>query len=339
MSKHAWIEPGAFEVAPGVHRIPLPLPTDGLRAVNVYAIESADGLVLVDSGWALDVAREQLEQALGTLDHDLGDIQRFLVTHMHRDHFTQAIALRRTFGAKIALGIGEQPSLDFVLAGKESAKLAEMIRWGARPLIEAWREAYGKGDGGNQGRENYEPPDEWLEGTTSIDLGDRTLLALPTPGHTQGHVVFLDERAGVLFAGDHVLPHITPSIGFEPVPGRLPLGDYLESLRLVRSYPDLRLLPAHGPIAPSVHARVDELLAHHEDRLAESLEAIRDGAGTAYEAARRLGWTRRHRRFDDLDLFNQTLATGETAAHLELLVVRDELRSSTVDGVVEYSAG
>jgi glyoxylase-like metal-dependent hydrolase (beta-lactamase superfamily II) len=165
------------------------------------------------------------------------------------------------------------------------------------------------------------------------------LLALPTPGHTQGHVVFLDERAGVLFAGDHVLPHITPSIGFEPVPGRLPLGDYLESLRLVRSYPDLRLLPAHGPIAPSVHARVDELLAHHEDRLAESLEAIRDGAGTAYEAARRLGWTRRHRRFDDLDLFNQTLATGETAAHLELLVVRDELRSSTVDGVVEYSAG
>jgi glyoxylase-like metal-dependent hydrolase (beta-lactamase superfamily II) len=336
MSKNAWIEPGAFEVTPGVHRIPLPLPTDGLRAVNVYAIESADGLVLVDSGWALDVARDRLEQALGTLDHDLGDIQRFLVTHMHRDHFTQAIALRRTFGAKIALGIGEQPSLDYVLAGRSNTKLAEMIRWGARPLIDAWREA---GATGGDGRENYEPPDEWLEGTTSIDLGDRTLLALPTPGHTQGHVVFVDERAGVLFAGDHVLPHITPSIGFEPVSGRLPLGDYLDSLRLVRSYPDLRLLPAHGPVAPSVHARVDELLAHHEDRLAESLEAVRDGAGTAYDAARRLGWTRRHRRFDDLDLFNQTLATGETAAHLELLVVRGELRSSTVDGVVEYSAG
>jgi hypothetical protein len=88
-----------------------------------------------------------------------------------------------------------------------------------------------------------------------------------------------------------------------------------------------------------VHARVDELLAHHEDRLAESLEAVRDGAGTAYDAARRLGWTRRHRRFDDLDLFNRTLATGETAAHLELLVVRGELRSSTVDGVVGYSTG
>jgi glyoxylase-like metal-dependent hydrolase (beta-lactamase superfamily II) len=336
MSKNAWVEPGAFEVAPGVHRIPLPLPTDGLRAVNVYAIESAGGLVLIDSGWALDVARDQLERALATLDHDFGDIQRFLVTHMHRDHFTMAIALRRTFGAKVALGIGEQPSLDFVLSGSGTGKLAEMRRWGAEPLVGQWRELYTQRDQ-NEGREYYEQPDEWLEGTTTIDLGDRTLTALPTPGHTQGHVVFVDEQAGVLFAGDHVLPHITPSIGFEPVPGKLPLGDYLESLRLMRTYPDLRLLPAHGPVAPSVHARVDELLGHHENRLAETLAAVRDGAGTAYDAARRLGWTRRHRRFDDLDLFNQTLATGETAAHLEVLVVRGELRSSTVDGVVGYS--
>ncbi len=333
---HEWIEPGAFEVAPGVHRIPLPLPTDGLRAVNVYAISSADGLVLIDSGWALDVARDQLERALGTLGHDFGDIQRFLVTHMHRDHFTLAIALRRTFGAKVALGIGEQPSMDRVLSGRGTAKATEMVRWGAQPLIDRWREEFGSRDE-NEGSQYYELPDEWLDGTTKIDLGDRTLVALPTPGHTQGHVVFVDEQAGVLFAGDHVLPHITPSIGFEPAPATLPLGDYLDSLRLVRSYPDLRLLPAHGPVAPSVHARVDELLAHHEDRLAESLAAVRDGAGTAFDAARRLGWTRRHRRFDDLDLFNQTLAAGETAAHLEVLVFRGELSSSTVDGVVEYS--
>src|SRR5207253_331083 len=42
--RHEWINAGAFPVAPGVHRIPLPLPTDGLRAVNVYAIEGEDGL-------------------------------------------------------------------------------------------------------------------------------------------------------------------------------------------------------------------------------------------------------------------------------------------------------
>lgn len=333
--RHAWLEAGTFEVAPGVHRIPLPLPMDGLRAVNVYAIETGGGVVMIDSGWALDVAERQLEQALGTLGYEFGDIQRFLVTHIHRDHYTLAISLRRVYGPKIALGIGEQPSLERTIDGRMDGQARQMVRWGAAPLVEKWAETFGVQDA--RARDIYEEPDEWLDGTTTIDLGDRTLTALPTPGHTQGHVVFVDERAGVLFAGDHVLPHITPSIGFQPEPAKLPLGDYLDSLRLVRSYPDLRLLPAHGPVTPSTHARVDELLTHHEERLAETLTAVRDGAGTAYETARRLGWTRRHRRFDELDLFNQTLAAGETAAHLDVLVVRGELSSSIVDGVAEYS--
>ncbi|HEX2133948.1 MAG TPA: MBL fold metallo-hydrolase [Actinophytocola sp.] len=336
MSKDAWTEPGAYEVAPGVFRIPLPLPTDGLRAVNVYAIRTGDGLVLVDSGWSLDVARDQLERALGSIDHDFGDITRFLVTHVHRDHYTLAIALRKLFGSKVALGLGEQPSLRRIMAGRLDGQARAMVRWGAGALVERWAKDFGTRDA-SESRSVYEEPDEWLDGTTKLELGDRTLVALPTPGHTQGHVVFVDEQAGVLFAGDHVLPHITPSIGFEPEVARLPLGDYLDSLNLMRSYPDLRLLPAHGPVAPSVHTRVDELLAHHEERLTATLEAVRDGAGTAYEAALRLGWTRRQRRFDDLDLFNQTLAAGETAAHLDVLVERGELRSSTVDDVVEYS--
>lgn len=334
--RHGWLDPGTFEVAPGVHRIPLPLPMDGLRAVNVYAIETTGGLVMIDSGWALDVAERQLEQALGAIGYEFGDIQRFLVTHIHRDHYTLAISLRKIYGSKVALGIGEQPSLERTLDGRLDGQARQIVRWGAAPLMKRWAEDFGdRGD--DRGRELYEEPDEWLDGTTTIELGDRTLIAVPTPGHTQGHVVFIDERAGVLFAGDHVLPHITPSIGFQPEPAKLPLGDYLDSLRLMREYPDLRLLPAHGPVTASTHARVDELLAHHEERLAETLAAVLDGAGTAYETARRLGWTRRHRRFDDLDLFNQTLAAGETAAHLDVLVLRGELNSSTVDGVVEYS--
>ena len=59
-----WTEPGAWTVAPGVHRIPLPLPMDGLRAVNVYVLETDDGLTLIDGGWAIDVSRTQLEQSL-----------------------------------------------------------------------------------------------------------------------------------------------------------------------------------------------------------------------------------------------------------------------------------
>ena len=51
--RHAWERPGAFEEAPGVYRIPLPLPNDGLKAVNVYAIADGAQVVLIDGGWAL----------------------------------------------------------------------------------------------------------------------------------------------------------------------------------------------------------------------------------------------------------------------------------------------
>jgi glyoxylase-like metal-dependent hydrolase (beta-lactamase superfamily II) len=56
---------------------------------------------------------------------------------------------------------------------------------------------------------------------------------------------------------DHVLPHITPSIGVETVPTEAPLASFLESLALVRTLPDLMLLPAHGPVTRSSHARVE----------------------------------------------------------------------------------
>jgi len=91
-------------VAEGVHRIPLPLPNDGLRAVNVYAIEDGSALTLIDSGWALAEARQRLETALAGIGRELGDVRRYLVTHVHRDHYTLAVTVRRLFGSRILLG-------------------------------------------------------------------------------------------------------------------------------------------------------------------------------------------------------------------------------------------
>ena len=36
-----------------MHRIPLPLPGDALKAVNTYAISDGDGVVMIDGGWAM----------------------------------------------------------------------------------------------------------------------------------------------------------------------------------------------------------------------------------------------------------------------------------------------
>jgi len=333
-----WTDPGLFIVAPGVHRVPLPLPTDGLRAVNVYAVEDGDGLVLIDSGWALAESRQALAAALAALGCGLGDVRHFLVTHVHRDHYTQAVELRRIFGSKVSLGAGEHEAIRVLLAGGRrpfEPQLRQLQASGAGVVLERLR-ALGAAPRGRP--PGWEAPDEWLAPYTEIELSSRTLGVVPTPGHTQGHVVFTDAAAGLLFAGDHVLPHITPSIGFEPVSAPLPLGDFLESLRVVRALPDMRLLPAHGPVTASAHIRIDELLAHHADRLSRCAEAVAAGAGTAYQVACALRWTRRGRRLDELDPLNQMLAVTETRAHLELLVAQGRLAASADGDVTVYAA-
>lgn len=55
--------------------------------------------------------------------------------------------------------------------------------------------------------------------------------------------------------------------------------------------------------------------------------------------AGRLTWTRRERRLDDLDLFNQMLAIIETGAHLDVLVLAGELDCTESGGVRHYWTG
>jgi glyoxylase-like metal-dependent hydrolase (beta-lactamase superfamily II) len=334
-----WSDPGPETVGHGVHRIPLPLPSDGLHAVNVYAIEQPDGLVLVDAGWALTESLAELERGLALIGHDLSSVRRVLVTHVHRDHYTQAMTLRRLVGARVELGAGERPGLQELLRIRNNVPvdaLARLRRAGAsalaRTLLAGMDTRTGAADFDDAA---WGLPDSWLT-AGEIELADRRLTVLPTPGHTRGHVVFLDRAASLLFAGDHVLPHITPSIGFELAAPELSLGDYLDSLRLVAGYPDARLLPAHGPVAASVHRRVVELLEHHEQRFAHTLAALGDGTATAFEIATRLSWTRRGRAFGDLDPFNQMLAVCETAAHLDVLVARGPVAVERDAGVEWY---
>jgi glyoxylase-like metal-dependent hydrolase (beta-lactamase superfamily II) len=284
------------------------------------------------------VARDVLDRCLREIGYGFGDVRRFLVTHVHRDHYTLASVLGRENGADVALGIGEKPALDLL---NDEAALA------AYPFLDALRDA-----GADELAEEWatvpqEAPDPtwwrypttWLERDQVVEVGARSLDAVHTPGHTPGHYVFADRAAGLLFAGDHVLPTITPSIGFTLPPAPHPLGDFMASLTKVRSLPDLTVLPAHGPVAPSSHARVDELLEHHEDRLALSLAALAGGPRTAHEVARRLPWTRHEHAFDDLDAFARGLATMETKAHLELLVAQGRAAAELGSGAVRYAAG
>ncbi len=331
-----WTEPGAYPVGEGIHRIPLPLPMDGLRAVNVYALETEEGLTLVDGGWAIEASRRQLEDSLASIGRKVRDITRFLVTHVHRDHYTQAVALRQELGAHVSLGLGDRGTLDLVGDPQLSfdPTLAQLRRAGAGRVAREWERMFA---GTSPQTDYYEYPDTWLDRDQVLQVGTRSLDAVATPGHTQGHFVFADRAAGLLFAGDHVLPTITPSIGFEPAYADQPLGDFLASLAKVRAMPDLRLLPAHGPVTASSHARVDELVVHHDERLALCLAAAQGRPVTAYDVAGELPWTRHARHLGELDVFNAALASMETMAHLELLVAQGRLTRTEEDGTRAYS--
>ena len=342
-SDRHWADEGAWPAAPGVHRIPLPLPMDGLKAINVYVIETDDGLVLVDGGWAIPEARELLDTSLRSIGSGFGDIRRFLVTHAHRDHFTMATVLGHELGVDVALGEGDRPALDLlndVDSLAENPFLGMLRSAGAHVVADQW--ARGKREPHDVTLWRY--PDTWLDGDHEIAVGAgraaRTLDAVHTPGHTPGHYVFADRAAELLFAGDHVLPTITPSIGFTVPPTPDPLGDFMASLTKVRALPDLRLLPAHGPVASSSHARVDELVAHHDHRLERSLTCFGDAGSqlTAYDVAQQLGWTRHETAFADLDAFAQGMAAMETKAHLDLLVARGDAVARADDDVVSYRA-
>lgn len=332
-----WTEPGVFPVVPGVRRIPLALPDGALRAVNVYVIDDPGGPVLIDSGWAGRAERAALLDGLCRLGHDAAELRRILVTHAHYDHYTMALDIRRLHGTRVSLGRGEKPSVDAMERREELvAPQAHLLLRAGAPELAAEMEAFDK-ERDLTDTAPWGQPDTWLDDGELVSAGGRDLEVRATPGHTRGHIVLRDAVLGVLFAGDHVLPHITPSIGYERAPEPAPLRSYLDSLRLVRDLPDTVLLPAHGPVTRSVHTRIEELLKHHEQRLAASLAQVRAGAGTAYAVAARLPWTKREKRIDQLETVHATLAVLEIAAHLDVLVDTGELVVGEAEGVRRYA--
>jgi glyoxylase-like metal-dependent hydrolase (beta-lactamase superfamily II) len=322
-----WTDPGAHPVAHGVFRVPVPLPLDGLKAVNVYFIEDDGGLVVVDSGWAGPATTAALSAAVRAAGHRLDDISQFLVTHAHWDHYTQALMLRDQLKAPVRLGRGERHSIEaYTPDGPVHPEQVCLLRRGGAVELAERVAAIRVSD--NERQIPFHAPDCWLDDRDTINLDGRSLEVFATPGHTRGHIVLRDAPGGLLFAGDHVLPHITPSLGFEQRPEPRPLRSYLDSLRLIGEQPDLMLLPAHGPVTASTHVRVEELLTHHEQRLSEVQALVRSGHRDAYAIALAMRWTRRARPLAELETEHQMVAVLEIQAHLDLLADVGELRES-----------
>jgi glyoxylase-like metal-dependent hydrolase (beta-lactamase superfamily II) len=327
-----WAEGGPEEVGDRIFRIPLPLPGDGLKAVNAYLLQSQEGDLLIDCGWDDPQSWAALTQALA----GLGSVRLVFATHVHGDHLGAAGRIRDGGRAFVTLGLGDRESAVLLATDPGLARSrtrALLRRHGADAVASAMDAAATR----QPERVWLAPlPDLFISGG-ELRMAGHELEVIPTPGHTRGHLCLWDSSAAILFAGDHVLPHITPSIGVEVPDGGLPLLNFLRSLEQVRELPAKLVLPAHGPAFEDLAGRVDELLEHHRQRLLLCREAVVAGARTAADVARALPWTRRGRRFEDLDTFNQMLAVAESAAHLELLAERGELGRVMSNSVVTFT--
>ncbi len=330
-----WTTAGTYRVTDNIYRIPLALPLPDLKTVNCYAITSDSSVTLVDPGWASSSTERALSQSLSDLGFTLRDVEQIIVTHTHWDHYTQALELRRTYGTPVLVGALERHTIDAFeeLEGVYPRQSALLRRCDAAELasfVDALQ------------LEEYERdvpfgyPDSWLEDGQHITVGERILTVHHTPGHTRGHMIVTDPDSGTMITGDHILPRITPSIGFERSPEELPLASFLESLSRVKSLPNARMLPAHGQVTQNVHGRAEELLEHHRNRLDSVVSQVNAGRHTAASIADSLTWTRHERALADLNEIHQMTAILEIAAHLDVLVLQGRLTRTTVVGVNHF---
>lgn len=341
----AWREramPPVEQLAADLWSIPVPIPKNPLRYVSSYAFASGGGLVLLDTGWTAEEAWQALTAGLESIGASVADVRGVLVSHMHLDHAGLAGRVRDASGAWIAM----HPADHAVIAGAglrdaEQAVALEVrfLRSLGAPADEAAAsvgspEAYRVFTG-------IARPDRELSDGDLADVPGWRLRAVHTPGHTPGHLCFVDELSQRLFAGDHILPRITPNISVHAVEGARPLADYLESLAKVRDLDVDEIMPAHEWRFRGLAKRADEIAAHHERRLAELLAAIAASPDTTcWDLAGQLTWSR---SWDQYRGRMRITAVTETAAHVLELIRRGLISSSGGDvptyRVAEHAVG
>jgi glyoxylase-like metal-dependent hydrolase (beta-lactamase superfamily II) len=307
------------ELAHGIRRLTFPLPME-LDHVHCYLLPGDEGWTLVDTGLGAPGLAAHWRELLEPLAEP---VVRIVITHFHPDHVGGARDAGEATGAPVCQG-----ALDH-----EQCVRVWGSDWG-RPLAE-WFERHGAPAGLaaelRDAGEALRPFVRYARDPQLLRAGDSFdgWAVHELPGHADGHICLL--RDGVLIAGDHLLPKISPTIGLYPAARPDPLGDYLASLeRTIELAPRLAL-PGHGGPIEDPAARAGELLEHHRVRLdeAEALLDVRPRSG--YEISLALFPEARkpvQRRF----------ALAETLAHLERLAFEGRAARAGADGSLTYTA-
>jgi glyoxylase-like metal-dependent hydrolase (beta-lactamase superfamily II) len=202
---------------------------------NIYLVRGADGDTLVDPG---PVGTAPLLLALDRRGEYR--LARVLLTHAHPAHAGSAARVARGTGVRVYVHADDAPFLDgtrepLLPSGRRGQLMAALGR-----VVDLCPPVY-----------RLEP--------LPLDAPIAGLRALPTPGHTPGHVCLWHEADGALLSGDALVvdggePALpTPSLSHDPERARA-------ALAVLRALPIRHLLPGHGAaIVDDAGARITAL--------------------------------------------------------------------------------
>ncbi|MBN2687697.1 MAG: MBL fold metallo-hydrolase [Deltaproteobacteria bacterium] len=300
------------EIGDHFFMLTLPMPFR-LGHVNIFAIIHHKRVFLFDTGIHFPQTMPKLEEFLNELHLSPARVDRIFITHYHADHCGVAGEIKRMSGAQIlASHAGNEIRQSQKNEGDVIAKIRHFYHEHGMPadLIHALTELF------RHFRKATVPfdVDVCLDDGEICSIGDRSFKCITTPGHSRDHMCYYFPGEGILLAGDHVLPDITPNLSPDLFDRTFrPLKCFLDSLARIENLPVSKVFPAHGSPYTDLTGRIQAIRKHHEERKRLTLRALEHGEKTTFQVSHDIFGT-------DLKEFDEFLALNETYVHIIELV-------------------
>jgi glyoxylase-like metal-dependent hydrolase (beta-lactamase superfamily II) len=336
--QYPWPEtppPGeTIEAAPGVHWLSMPLPFQ-LDHINLWLLEDGEeGWTVVDTGIGDARTRALWEE----LFRKFQPVRRVILTHYHPDHAGNADWISKRFGVEMWTTQGEYLTAHAVRSSGAGYTGEAVLSVFKKNGLDEERSRKMAAMRGNNRYSALVPEFPFsyrriIEGDI-VRIGRHDWQAIIGHGHAPEHLSLHSKELNVVIAGDMLLSTISTNVSVWSIdPEGDPLRLFLESIARYRDLPeDVLVLPSHGKPFRGARTRVRQLEEHHDARLRELKEALKEKPKSAGEL---LGVLFRR----PLDTHQTFFAMGEAIAHLHYLYYAGQAhRAIGPDGVMRYAS-